>query len=70
MDSDLLETMKVDLRAKYLKDRDDLQRQVGNDPDMWADDKLFETAQKVIEFFQVEINSNTNKLFENCSKGN
>ena len=52
MDSDLLETMKVDLRAKYLKDRDDLQRQVGNDPDMWADDKLFETAQKVIDFFQ------------------
>ena len=61
MDSDLLETMKVNLRAKYLKDRDDLQRQVGNDPDMWADDKLFETAQKVIvDFCHVNIKSNIN----------
>ena len=43
----LLEQIKVDLRAKYLQDRDNLERQVNADPDMWVADKLEETAEKV-----------------------
>ena len=43
----LLEQIKVDLRAKYLQDRDNLQRQVNADPDMWTEDKLLEAAEKV-----------------------
>ena len=44
----LLEQIKVDLRAKYLQDRDNLQRQVNADPDMWTEDKLLEAAEKVL----------------------
>jgi hypothetical protein len=44
---DSLETIKTDLRAKYLRDRDDLQRQVSSDPEQWTDEKMNEAVQKV-----------------------
>lgn len=48
LEMSLLEQIKVDLRAKYLQDRDNLQRQVNADPDMWTEDKLLEAAEKVL----------------------
>ena len=44
---DSLETIKTDLRAKYLRDRDDLQRQVSSDPEQWTDEKMNEAVEKV-----------------------
>ena len=43
----LLEQIKIDLRAKYLQDRDNLQRQVNADPEMWTEAKLLEAAERV-----------------------
>lgn len=42
-----LEQIKIDLRVKYLQDRDELQRQVDADPELWSEENLLDTAEKV-----------------------